>query len=328
MKTQIIIVGAGLSGATIARVLTDHGKDVLVFEEKEIGGHCADYKKDDILIHAHGPHIWHNSDKEVQDFVERFTEFNGYVHKCKVKHYTDIYSFPPNLSTFNQIYGTTTIEQAKAVDLTKLNKILFDEYLIKQWGEVPPKFVTDRIPIRYTYNDRYYNDRWEGVPLHGYKKMIENMLGDIKVEEGAYDYSDGFTVVYTGAIDQYFKYEYGPLSYRALRFEHERHEVPDYQGVAHMSYTAGIVPYTRIVEHKHFHPVDTPYTWITKEFSLEWEKGLGRYYPKFDRELYEKYALLAEDNFYFAGRLGSYKYLNMNEVVRRGIDLAHKILKT
>lgn len=329
----MLIIGAGLSGATIARILTDSGKDVIVYERKEVGGHCADYEIDGIMIHAHGPHIWHNSDPEVQQFIERFTEFNGYVHKCKANYNGTIYSFPPNLSTFHKIYGTNTIQEAKDVSLKKLRSILFDEYVLKLWGEKPPKWVTDRIPIRYTYNDRYFNDRWEGVPLKGYKNMIMNMLSGIDIVNETFDYSPvdislAEAVFYSGSIDEFYGYQHGTLPYRSLIFHHERINEPDFQGVSHMSYTSKDVPYHRIVEHKHFNPINSPTTWITKEYSIEWKNGMDRYYPKFDRGLYNKYAGIPHDNIYFVGRLGQYRYLNMNVVVKLAMDAAHKFLNS
>jgi len=315
------IVGAGITGATIARILTDKGLKVIIYERNEIGGLCADKYDGKILVHKNGAHIWHNSYPEVQEFIERFTEFNNYIHRVKACKKGQIYSFPINLETFSQVFGASTPKEAKQCDLKKLKEMFYTRYSLKQWGVKPPRSVLDRIPVRYDFNDRYFDDIWQGIPIGGYKQMIENMLDGIEViREDFKSEAD----IYTGAIDEYFNYVYGMLPYRSMNFVHKIKSVPDFQGISVINHTDDKF-YTRVIEHKHFHPVETNHTIISYEYPGAWRPGMERHYPMFDYKLYRKYKALGGRTI-FAGRLGQYKYLNMNETVKQAMDLCKQIV--
>jgi len=302
------IIGAGITGATIARILTDRGIKVTVYERGEIGGMCADHRERGIMVHKNGPHIWHNSDAEVQEFVERFTKFNNYIHRVKASYHGRLYDFPINLNTIEQT--------GKSID--ELKDMFFKEYSLKQWGQQPPQNVLDRIPIRSNHDDRYFTDRWQGIPIDGYKVMIENMLDGIEIIHENCHSAD----ISTGTIDEHYAYKLGILSYRSINFVHETHEKEYFQDVAVVNYTDEI-PYTRVTEHKHFEGLKTDHTIITREFPRQWEPKMNRHYPMFDYDLYNKYANL--DGPIFVGRLGSYEYLNMNIAVKKAIELCKQI---
>ena len=312
------IIGAGITGATIARILTDRGIKVTVYERGEIGGMCADYRKDGILVHKNGAHIWHNSDGEVQEFVERFTKFNEYVHIVKASYHGRLYDFPVNLNTFRQVCGITTEAEARKCHPNIMQEMFFKEYSLKQWGAMPPQEILNRVPIRYNDDNRYFTDRWQGIPVDGYKVMIENMLDGIEVIHENCHNAD----IVTGTIDEYYAYKLGVLPYRSMNFLHETRAAEYFQDVAIVNYTDE-TPYTRIIEHKHFEKVKTDNTIITYEFPRQWEPGMDRHYPMFDFDLYKKYTNLGGP--IFAGRLGSYEYLNMNIAVKKAIELCKQI---
>jgi len=305
---DVKIIGAGITGATIARILTDCGVKVTVYERDEIGGLCADRREGGILVHKNGAHIWHNSDAEVQEFVERFTKFNHYIHKVKASYHGQLYDFPINLNTIEQT----------GKSLEELKKMFFEEYSLKQWGQWPPQSVLDRIPIRSNHDDRYFIDRWQGIPVDGYKVMIENMLDGIEVIYENCHNAD----ISTGTIDEHYAYKLGVLPYRSMNFVHETIEKEYFQDVAVVNYTDK-TPCTRIIEHKYFEGLKTDHTIITREFSRQWEPGMIRHYPMFDYDLYREYTKLGGS--IFVGRLGGYEYLNMNVAVKRAMQLCKQI---
>ena len=358
MNYDYIIVGAGLFGSVCARELTDKGKKCLVIDSREhIGGNCYTTNYNGINVHQYGPHIFHTSDKKIWDYVNRFATFNHFSYRPKVKHLGEIYSFPINLMTLYQIYGVHTPEQAikllndNKFDIkdpknleewclanigSELYHIFIKGYTTKQWGKDPkdlPSSIIKRIPIRLTFDDNYYNDIYQGIPIGGYTTLFEKLLSGIEVRLNQNyfqnkDYFDSIAtkVIYTGPIDRFYSFKYGKLDYRSLRFETEVLTIPDYQGVAGMNYTCVDIPYTRIVEHKHFEFGNQPFTVITREYS---QKEGEPFYPINDEEnnkKYEKYKKEAdlEKNIIFGGRLAEYKYYDMHQVIASALSKIDK----
>lgn len=350
MKYDYLIVGAGLYGSSCARVLKDMGKTVVVVEKrKHIAGNMYTENVDGIDVHKYGAHVFHTNNKQVWGFVNRYSKFNNYKHNVKANFKGELFDLPFNMNTFKKIWNISTVDQAKAIIYsqsrgisnpknleetcismvgTDIYNMLVKGYTEKQWGRECkdlPSFIIQRIPVRFEYNNNYYNSQYQGIPVHGYTNMVEKMLEGIKVllnydflkNRHAIDYNQ---LIYTGSIDAFFDYKYGFLKYRSVKFEHETLNVSNYQGVSVINYTDKNVPYTRIIEHKHFNQAKTNKTIITKEYSQEWNVGREPFYPINDEEnneLYEKYQLLAKEfpNIMFGGRLGKYKYMNMDEVI-------------
>jgi UDP-galactopyranose mutase len=341
-----LIVGAGLFGSICARELTNVGKKVLVIDKRDhIGGNCFTADVDGINVHVYGPHIFHTNNKQVWDYVNQLVEFNHFTYRPKVKYGGNIYSFPINLMTLYQIYGVTTPTQAESIlELErvhnnkpnnleewilsqvgpKLYKKFIKGYTTKQWGRDPkhlPASIIKRLPIRLTYDDNYFNDRYQGIPIGGYTQIFEKLLDGIDVELGVDYFKDTLPehnkVIYTGPVDKFYNYTYGKLEYRSLRFESERLDIDDYQGNAAINYTETSVPYTRIVEHKHFEFGKQKHTVITREYpTTEGEP----YYPVNDEvnnDRYNQYKSLMdkEDKIIFGGRLADYKYYDMHQVI-------------
>lgn len=365
MKYDYLIVGSGLFGSVFAHEAKGRGKKCLVIDRRpHLGGNIYCEGKEGIHIHCYGAHIFHTSDRRVWDYINQFAEFNHYINSPVANYKGEIYNLPFNMNTFSQMWGISTPAQAaniiaeqrknisgtpknleeQAISLvgTDIYQKLIKGYTEKQWGhdcKELPAFIIRRLPVRYTYDNNYFNDRYQGIPVGGYNRIIENLLDGIDTETGA-DFNTNRevwekianTIIYTGAIDEYFGYELGQLEYRGLRFETERLEEENHQGVAVMNYTDRETPYTRIIEHKHFEFGKQPVTYITKEYPCEWKPGDEAYYPVNDsgnQELYVKYKTLAEKEkqVIFGGRLGEYKYYDMDKVIESALHTAMEALK-
>lgn len=347
-----LIVGSGLFGSVFAYEMTKIGKRCLVIEKSNhIGGNCFTENKDGINIHVYGPHIFHTNDEFLWDYVKQFAKFNNYVHRPKVRFGNKIYSFPINLLTLQQLWGVTTPSQASEIldskrvhienpsnleewALSQVGQEIYDifikGYTSKQWGTHPtelPTSIIKRIPIRDNFNDSYYFDSYQGIPIGGYTQIFENMLRGVEVRPNVNyfddkDYFNGLAdkVVYTGKIDEFFDYKYGHLDYRTLKFEHKFLEISDYQGCSQVNYGEMDVPYTRITEHKHFEFMNQKHTWITKEYSKKYELGDIPYYPINDdinQKIFNKYREESKsyDTTIFGGRLAEYRYYDMHQVI-------------
>ena len=363
-----LIVGAGLYGAVFASEMTKKGKRCLVIDKRDhIGGNV--YTKDvyGIQVHQYGAHIFHTSDKKVWDYVNKLTEFNNYINSPVAVYKDEFYNLPFNMNTFSRLWNLRTPKEVQAkiqeqiADLhitepknleeqalslvgTYVYEKLIKGYTEKQWGrdcKELPAFIIRRLPLRFTYDNNYFNDRYQGIPIGGYTQMVEKLLDniDVMLETDFFTYRKEHPemfkkVVYTGMIDEYFDYCYGHLEYRTVRFETERLEEENHQGNAVVNYTEREVPYTRVIEHKHFapeeereHPKD--FTIISREYSTEWKPGIEPYYPVNDEKnsaLYEQYAELAqkEKDVIFGGRLGQYKYYDMDKVIRAALDAVNE----
>ena len=362
-KYDYLIVGAGLFGAVFAHEAKEAGKTCLVIDKRNhIAGNIYTDKVKDIDVHQYGAHIFHTSNKQVWDYVNRFAKFNRYTNSPVANYKGEIYNMPFNMNTFNKLWGVVTPQEAQAkieeqkaayhvenpqnLEEQAISLIgpdvytkLVKGYTEKQWGKRAtelPSFIIKRLPVRFTYDNNYFNDDYQGIPVEGYTKMIERMLDgvEVKLEEDFLKNREAFMeqadkIVYTGMIDEYYNYCYGELEYRSLNFETEVLEgVENYQGNAVVNYTEYEVPYTRIIEHKHFTYGTQPDTVITREYPKTWSKGDEPYYPMNDEKnlnLYEKYTELAakEGNVIFGGRLGMYKYYDMDDTIEAALNCAH-----
>lgn len=356
MKYDYLIVGCGLFGATFARLATDAGKSCLVIDRREhIAGNCYTHNDGGIHVHRYGPHIFHTSNKVVWDFVHRFAEFNNFILSPKAYSGGNLYSLPFNMNTFYEIWGVkrpysakTIIDQQKFKGkpsnleeqaLSLVGKDVYEKlikhYTEKQWGRSAtelPTFIIRRLPLRFTYDNNYFNDRYQGIPIGGYTAMFEKMLNGIEVrintdylENREYFDSLASKVVFTGPIDEYFNYELGELDYRSLRFEEERLNTENYQGNAIINYCDKSKDYTRIIEHKHFDKVNTNHTVITREYPQNYRRGLTPYYPINDsanQDLYDKYREKSKalTKVLFGGRLAEYKYMDMHVVIESAMN--------
>ncbi len=359
-----LVVGSGLFGAVFAYEAKRKNKSVLVIEQRNhVGGNVYCEEKDGIILHKYGAHIFHTSYDDVWEFVNRFVEFNNYVNSPVANYKGELYNLPFNMNTFSKLWGVITPAQAKskiteqcmvingkpknleeqAISLvgTDIYTKLIKGYTEKQWGrscKELPAFIIKRLPVRYTFDNNYFNDRYQGVPIGGYTKLINALLDGIEVRTGV-DYNvsrseyEGVSkkVIYTGPVDAYFDYKLGQLEYRGLCFDTERLEEVNHQGVAVMNYTDLEVPYTRVIEHKHFEFGTQSVTYITKEYPIDWQPGMEAYYPvndEYNQNLYQKYAKIAarEDNVIFGGRLAEYKYYDMDDVIKRALQLASQEL--
>jgi UDP-galactopyranose mutase len=367
-----VIVGAGLFGAVVARELTDSGKKVLVIDRRDhIGGNVFTEKIEGINVHKYGAHIFHTNDEEVWEYVNRYSKFNRFTNSPVANYKGELYSLPFNMYTFNRMWGVVTPEEAQAkIDEQKkeidheprnleeqaislvgrdIYEKLIKGYTEKQWGRdcsQLPAFIIKRLPVRFTYDNNYFNARYQGIPVGGYTRMVQNMLSGIETKldtdylENKAEYDKAAdTIIYTGPIDAYFGYTLGYLEYRSVRFENEILDIPNYQGNAAVNYTEREVPWTRIIEHKWFEfgkdedGRDLPKTVISKEYSSEWHPGDEPYYPVNDEKnsaRYEEYRKLAdkEANVIFGGRLGEYKYYDMDQVIARALEVSRKMLTT
>ena len=358
-----LIVGAGLFGAVFAHEMREKGKSMLVLDKRQhVGGNVYTREVEGIQVHEYGAHIFHTNDKTVWDYVNRFAEFNRYTNSPVANYHGELYSLPFNMYTFNKLWGVVTPQEAEAeidrqrraagigepknleeqaISLvgTDVYEKLVKGYTEKQWGRPCtqlPAFIIRRLPVRFTFDNNYFNARFQGIPMGGYTRMVERMLEGAEVRLGV-DYledreawdAQARTIVYTGPIDRFFDYCYGPLQYRSVRFETEVLDTPNYQGNAVVNYTDRETPYTRVIEHKHFEFGTQPKTVVSREYSSEWKPGDEPYYPVNDernRELYLKYRALADQKpqVIFGGRLGEYKYYDMDTVIARALELADR----
>ena len=357
-----LVVGAGLSGAMFAREAHDIGKSVLVIDKRDhIAGNVYTERRNGIDVHVYGAHIFHTSDKRVWDYANRFAEFNNFVNSPVARYHDKLYNLPFNMNTFHEMWPDVfTPEDAKAriaeqvaaegieepanleeQGLSLVGRDIFEAlikgYTEKQWGrdcKDLPASIIKRVPCRFRYDNNYFNDRYQGIPIGGYTAMVQRMLEGIEVELGV-AYKDFVAahsehtfdkVIYCGPIDEYYDYKLGRLEYRSLRFETEELDEQDHQGVAVVNYTEREIPWTRIIEHKHFEYGEQPTTIITREYPADWQPGNEPYYPLNDEKnqnLYAEYAKLAEEeeNIIFAGRLGAYKYYDMDKAMAAAMEL-------
>ena len=368
MKYDYLVVGAGPFGAVFAHEAHKRGKSVLVIDRRNhIAGNLYCESKDDINIHVYGAHIFHTSLKYVWDYVNQFAEFNRYTNSPVANYKGEIYNLPFNMNTFNKLWGVVTPAEAQAkideqravlngktpenleeqaISLvgTDIYEKLIKDYTEKQWGKKTtelPAFIIRRLPVRLTYDNNYFNDTYQGIPIGGYTQIVEKMLDheNIDVETGVDFFADKEQylanypkIIFTGMIDQFFDYQLGELEYRSLRFETETLDMENYQGNAVVNYTDAETPYTRIIEHKHFEFGTQPKTIITKEHSKTWSKGDEPYYPvnnERNNHLYKKYKQLAEEqgNVIFGGRLGHYRYYDMHQVIAAALQCVRSEVK-
>lgn len=359
-----LIVGSGLFGATFARLATDRGKRCLVIDKRpHLGGNVRCEEVHDIQVHWYGPHIFHTSNRKVWEFVNRFVQFNRFTLMTVANNQGKLYNLPFNMNTFYRMWGTTTPaeamerieaqryrgkvhnleEQALALVGRDIYERLVKGYTEKQWGRPCrelPAFIIRRLPVRMTYDNNYFNDTYQGIPIGGYNPLIEGLLQGCDIRKGV-DFFSGLDrewrsiadkLVYTGRIDEFYRYRHGRLQYRSLRFEHETVECPNYQGVALMNYTDRETPFTRIIEHKHFETFgeavyDNPRTVITREYPVEQADGNEAYYPINDERnntIYQAYRQLAEreQDILFGGRLAEYRYYDMDGVIASAMKMA------
>ena len=365
MRYDYLIVGAGLFGAVFAHEAKKKGKRCLVIDKRpHIAGnvYCEDIEG--IHVHKYGAHIFHTSNKEVWEYMNQFAEFNNYINSPIAVYKDELYNLPFNMNTFSKMWGIRTPKEAKEMIAQQIEELHITEpknleeqalslagtdvyeklikgYTEKQWGRPCtelPAFIIKRLPFRFTYDNNYFNDTYQGIPKGGYTAIVEKMLEDIEVKTN----TDYFTfrkeneniadkVVFTGMIDEYFGYQLGALEYRSVRFETEVLDTDNYQGNAVVNYTDREVPYTRIIEHKHFEFGKQEKTVISREYSSEWKVGMEPYYPvnnEQNNELFEKYREFAEKetNVIFGGRLGNYKYYDMDKVIEAALLTAEKEL--
>ena len=355
-----LIVGAGITSAVFAHEASKVGKSCLVIDRRShVAGNIYTEEVEGINVHKYGAHIFHTSLRPVWEYVNRFAEFNNYVNSPVAVYKDELYNMPFNMNTFSKMWGVRTPAEARAIieeqkaacavdepknleeqALSLVGRDVYEKlvkgYTEKQWGrdctELPASIIK-RLPVRFIYDNNYFNDRWQGIPIGGYTAMVERMLGDTEVLLDT-EYRDFIAehpgiadrVIYCGPIDEYFDYRLGALEYRSLRFESERVECDNWQGNAVVNYTEREVPYTRIIEHKHFEFGTQPVSIITREYPATWERGDEPYYPINDERngaLYAEYAKLAEQegNVVFAGRLGGYKYYDMDKAIDAAFDV-------
>lgn len=361
-RYDYLIVGSGLYGATFAYFAKQAGKRCLVIDKREHkGGNVFCENVEGINVHKYGAHIFHTSNKEVWDFVTRFVPFNRYTNSPVANYKGELYNLPFNMNTFNRMWGVITPQEAKAIideqvgqaksnikgeprnleeqALCLVGRDIYEKlikgYTEKQWGRKCtelPAFIIKRLPVRMVFDNNYFNDSYQGIPIGGYNKLIEGMLDGIEVKTGIDFFDDreywesvAENIVFTGKIDEFYGYRFGKLEYRTVRFEQMLLDVPNYQGNAVVNYTDVETPYTRIIEHKHFEMFgnavyDCQKTVISKEYSTEWKDGMEPYYPVNDdrnNTLYARYKELAdkESNVHFGGRLAEYKYYDMAPIV-------------
>ncbi|MFK8115544.1 MAG: UDP-galactopyranose mutase [Rubripirellula sp.] len=354
-----VIVGAGLFGSVFARQMTDAGARCMIIEKREhIGGNCFTENIGGIQVHKYGPHIFHTNNQKVWEFVNQFAEFSRFSYRPKVNYRGKMLSFPINLTTLYQLWGVTTPESARQRleaervpinhpqnleewILSQVGRELYETFVYgytkKQWGREPselPASIIRRLPIRMTWNDDYFNDRFCGIPTGGYTELFNALLKDIPVETSIDFIADrerferkGKKIVYTGPLDRLFDYELGANDWRGLRFEQEVMNVPDYQGIATINFTDPDVPYTRRVEHKHFDPVESDHTVVTHEFPADWSIGDEMYYPVTNdagEKLQKQYEAMLPDQYVIGGRLATFRYYDMHQVIASAMSKAEK----
>ena len=365
MEYDYLIVGSGLFGSVFAYEMTKKGKKCLVIEKREhIGGNVYTEEEHGINVHKYGAHIFHTDKKEIWDYINQFAEFNRYTNSPVANYKGELYNLPFNMNTFYQMWGVKTPDEAKAMienqkkeahienptnleeqAISLVGRDIYEKlvkgYTEKQWGRdcsELPAFIIKRLPVRYTYDNNYFNDLYQGIPIGGYNVLIDALFEGCDVELNV-DYNEnkekynalGDKVLYTGTLDSFYDFCYGKLEYRSLRFESEVLDEENYQGVAVVNYTDRETPFTRLIEHKHFEFGTQEKTVITREYPVDWKEGMEPYYPINDannQELYQKYAELAnkEENVLFGGRLAEYKYYDMDKVIESAFMLIEKEL--
>lgn len=361
-----LVVGSGLFGAVFAHEAAKKGHDVTVIEKRDhIGGNIYTKNVDGINVHQYGAHIFHTSNKMIWEYINQFGEFNNFVNAPLAIHQNQLYNLPFNMNTFHALWGVKTPKEAEKIIAEQrlvlegpaknleeqalslvgrdIYETLIKGYTEKQWGRSClelPAFIINRLPVRFTFDNNYFNDRYQGIPVGGYTAIIENMLSNSKVSvqlnTDFFNQKDIYMakydkIIYTGMIDEFFDYCYGELEYRSLSFTHERLEEENYQGNAVVNYIDKEIPYTRIIEHKHFEFGTQEHTVITKEYPCAWSKGMEPYYPVNNADnnrLYKKYKQLAEEtpNIVFGGRLGMYRYFDMHQVIDAALLLCQREL--
>ena len=365
MKYDYLVVGAGLYGAVFAYEAKKKGKTCLVIDKRDhIAGNIYCENVSGINVHKYGAHIFHTSDKKIWKYVNQFAEFNNYINSPVARYKNELYNLPFNMNTFSKMWNIATPQEAKDIiasqiadlnitepknleeqALSLVGKDVYEKlikgYTEKQWGrdcKDLPSFIIKRLPLRFIYDNNYFNDRYQGIPIGGYTKIVEKMLDGIEVRLNTnyHDNREEFDamadkIVYTGMIDQFYDYKLGVLEYRSVRFETEELPMENYQGNAVVNYTEREVPYTRIIEHKHFEFGKQPTTIISREYSSEWKKGDEPYYPvnnDKNNALYQQYKELAdkEHKVIFGGRLGGYKYYDMDKVIAAALEMCEKEL--
>ena len=358
-----LIVGAGLYGSVFAHKANSHGKSCLVIDKRpHIGGNIYTENKSTINIHKYGAHIFHTSNKAVWKYINQFAEFNNYINSPIAIYKDELYNLPFNMNTFSKIWNIKTPKEAKAKIKSQIESLnisdpknleekalslvgsdiynkLIKGYTEKQWGRKCtelPMFIIERLPLRFTYDNNYFNDKYQGIPIGGYTQIIEKMLrnSDVRLNTDYFDFiknnkNIAKKTVYTGMIDEFFGYKFGALQYRSLKFETEELPTENYQGNAVINYTDIEIPYTRIIEHKHFEFGTQPTTIISREYSTEWEAGKEPYYPindGYNNSLYQRYKRLAEErnDVIFGGRLGDYRYYDMDKVIESALEASTK----
>lgn len=365
MKYDYLVVGAGLYGAVFAYEAKKKGKTCLVIDKRDhIAGNIYCENVSGINVHKYGAHIFHTSDKKIWEYVNQFAEFNNYINSPVARYKNELYNLPFNMNTFSKMWNIATPQEAKDIiasqiadlnitepknleeqALSLVGKDVYEKlikgYTEKQWGrdcKDLPSFIIKRLTLRFIYDNNYFNDRYQGIPIGGYTKIVEKMLDGIEVRLNTnyLDNREEFDamadkIVYTGMIDQFYDYKLGVLEYRSVRFETEELPMENYQGNAVVNYTEREVPYTRIIEHKHFEFGKQPTTIISREYSSEWKKGDEPYYPvnnDKNNALYQQYKELAdkEHKVIFGGRLGGYKYYDMDKVIAAALEMCEKEL--
>lgn len=364
MEYDYLIVGSGLFGSIIAYEMTKKGKKCLVIEKRShIGGNVYTENTENINVHKYGAHIFHTDNREVWDYINQFADFNRYTNSPVANYKGELYNLPFNMNTFYQMWGVKTPQEAQAKieeqksefkienpqnleeqAISLIGKDIYEKlikgYTEKQWGRQCrdlPAFIIKRLPVRYTFDNNYFNDLYQGIPMGGYTAIIEKMLEGVEVllDTDFFDDREKWMgmadrIIFTGMIDQYFDYCYGELEYRGLDFEFETLEVENYQGNAVVNYTDAETPFTRIIEHKHFENSESPKTIITREYPKSWSKGEEAYYPMNDEKnskLFARYQELAkkEGNVIFGGRLGMYQYFDMWQVIDEALKLVERL---
>tara|TARA_Y100001935_G_scaffold207685_1_gene177016 strand:+ start:21600 stop:22706 length:1107 start_codon:yes stop_codon:yes gene_type:complete len=364
-KYDFLIVGSGLFGCVFFHEAKKRGKKSLIIEKREHkGGNVFTENIEGINVHKYGPHIFHTNNKPIWDFVNQFVEFNRFTYSPLANYKGAIYNLPFNMNTFYQMWGIKDPEEVKQRILDQASSFNFEKpqnleeqalsmvgndiyhklikgYTEKQWGRSAvdlPAFIIKRLPVRFTFDNNYFNDDYQGIPKGGYNQLINGLLdgAEVQLEENYLEkreYWNGLAdkVVYTGAIDEYFDYRYGELEYRSLEFKHEELDIKNYQGVPVVNYTDSDVPYTRIIEHKHFEYGDQDITVITKEYPQKWDRSKEKFYPinnYSNNNLYKKYRNLAkkETNLILGGRLAEYKYYDMHQVIASSLNKAKNII--
>ena len=366
MYYDYLIIVSGLFGSVFAREMTDNGYKCLVIEKRNhIGGNVYTSNKEGINVHEYGAHIFHTSNEKVWNYINKYAKFNRFTNSPIANYRGELYNLPFNMNTFHEMWNIKTPQEAISIienqkkeagiknpknleeqAISLVGKDIYEKlikgYTEKQWGKKCtelPSFIIKRLPVRLTYDNNYFNDLYQGIPIGGYTQIIEKLLEGIEVKLNTDFFNDrekweniADKILFTGMIDQYYDYSYGELEYRGLRFESETLDIDNYQGNAVINYTDSETPFTRIIEHKHFEGSNSPKTIITHEYPQNWERGMEAYYPvnnDKNNKLFDKYQKLAEneENIIFGGRLGMYKYYNMDQIIDEALKLVESEIK-